>query len=188
MWKTVIAGTAVIAIAGASYAFADQAPGRYDHAQRWHHHHWHMSTADITAFADARIAALHAGLELTPDQQKNWPAVDSALHVIAKQRVDRIAARKTEKPATDPAARLSRRAESLEARGSALKKLADAIGPLYQSLTPDQKRRFDILARLERPRFGHWGMHHGWRGHEGWRDRGPQGMPGPGPMPGPMPQ
>jgi zinc resistance-associated protein len=177
MWKTVLAGTTALAIAGASFAFADQGPGRPDHMQRWQHHR-HMSAADIAAFSDARIAALHAGLELTPDQEKNWPAVESALHALAKQRVDRIEARKTAQPAADPVARLSRRADALEARGTVLKKLADAAGPLYQSLDEAQKHRFAMLARLDRLRFGHWGMHHDGRGHDGWRHhdrRGPEG-------------
>ena len=37
---------------------------------------WRPSAEDISAFADARIAALKAGLRLTPDQDKNWPAFE----------------------------------------------------------------------------------------------------------------
>ena len=59
MWKTVLAGTTVLAIAGASFAFADQGPGRHDRV-----HHWQMSAADIAAFADARIAALQVALAM----------------------------------------------------------------------------------------------------------------------------
>lgn len=177
MWKTVLAGTTVLAIAGATFAYADQGP-RGDYAHGWHHgHHWRMSAADITAYADARIAALKAGLELTPEQEKNWPAMESAMRDMAKQRVDWFAARQKAQQPADPIARLNRRADALENRGAALKKLAAAAGPLYQSLTDAQKHRFMVLARLGGPRFGHgrW-HHHGWRGHDGWRHgpRGPQ--------------
>lgn len=186
MWKTVLAGTTVLAIAGASFAYAERAPGWADHGQGWQHR-WHMSAADVGAFADARIAALHAGLELTPDQEKSWPAVDSAMHAMAKQRVDRIEARKTMQPAHDPVARLSRRAEALEQRGAALKKLADAVGPLYNSLNDAQKHRFVILARLGMRH--RWHMHHEWREHQGWQRPGMPDMPGMGGRPagGPPP-
>jgi zinc resistance-associated protein len=42
------------------------------------------SPADRAAFLDARIAALHAGLELTPDQDKLWGAVESAFRDVHK--------------------------------------------------------------------------------------------------------
>jgi len=177
MWKTVLAGTTVLAIAGASFAFADQGPGRHDRA----YHHWQMSAADIAAFADARIAALHAGLKLNAEQEKNWPAMESALRDLAKQRSEWFEARKNAQAAADPVERLSRRADALEQRGAALKKVAAAAGPLYQSLDDAQKHRFTMLARLGGQRFGHWRARQEWRGHDGWRhhdrhgpERGPQ--------------
>jgi hypothetical protein len=47
----------------------------------------------MRAFADARIAALHAGLALRPDQERNWPAFEQALRAAAKERIDRLEAR-----------------------------------------------------------------------------------------------
>jgi hypothetical protein len=164
MWKTVLAGTTAIAIAGGTLAYAQQGP---EHGPRGPH--WRPSAADIGAFADARVAALHAGLKLTPDQEKNWPAVESALRDLAKQREDRFAARASADKPKDPIERLGLRAQAMESRGAALKKLADAAEPLYKSLDPAQKHRFMILARLSRP-FGWRGHHHGRRGGEGvWR-------------------
>ena len=168
MWKIVLAGTTALAIAGASFAFADQGPGRADR------HGWLPSAADITAFADARIAALHAGLKLNADQEKSWPAVESALRDMAKQRAERIEAFKNAQGASDPIERLSRRADAMQSRGAALKKLAEAAGPLYKGLDDAQRHRFVVLARMVRPHFGHW-RHQGWRGHDGFRDRGPRG-------------
>jgi len=46
----------------------------------------------MRAFANARLAALHAGLGLTPDQEKNWPAFEQASREMAKLRLDRLAA------------------------------------------------------------------------------------------------
>jgi LTXXQ motif family protein len=46
---------------------------------------------DFAAFTDARIAALKVGLRLTPAQEKNWPALETALREQAKARGARIA-------------------------------------------------------------------------------------------------
>lgn len=183
MWKTVLAGTTAFAIAGSAIAYAQTGAGKGERTQGWR-----PSAADIAAFADARIAGLKAGLELTTEQQKHWPAVETAMRDLAKQRAERIAAWRDAKKPTDPVARLSRRAEAMESRGAALKKLADAAGPLYASLNDAQKQRFVVLARLGGRSFGHghrgwrgrhegrgWGHH---RGHYGWRSGGPQGGPG----------
>jgi zinc resistance-associated protein len=184
MWKTVLAGTTALAIAGASLAYAQGPSGR----DAGPHHHWRPNAADITAFADARIAALHAGLTLTPDQEKNWPAVESALRDLAKQRTDRIEARANNERPKDPVERLSKRATLLSERGAALKKLADAADPLYKSLDDAQKHRFIVLARLD--------ARHEWRGHREhrgpstWHHRGPgmDGWHGRGMDGGPRPQ
>ena len=184
MWKTVLAGTTALAIAGGTLAYA-QGPGGPGRAP-----HWRPSAEDVSAFADARVAALHAGLKLNADQEKNWPAVETALRDLAKQRSQRFAARASADKPKDPVERLNLRAETMEQRGAALKKLADAAGPLYKSLDEGQKHRFVVLARLGGPQAGGWGRHHGWRGHGNWRHQGPRGPErGPmGPEGGPQPQ
>jgi len=178
MWKTVLAGTTALAIVGTTLAYAQQGPGGRDHARRWQ-----PSAEDMIAFGDARIAALHAGLKLTADQEKNWPAVESALRDIAKQRSERFAARASANRPTDPMERLSLRAEVMSQRGAALKKLADAAGPLYKSLDEAQKHRFTVLARLGGRHFGEERGRHEHRGPGGWEHRGPRG-----PERGPQPQ
>ncbi len=177
MWKTVLAGTTALAIAGTTLAYAQQGPGGRDGARQWR-----PSVEDMSAFGDARIAALHAGLKLTAEQEKNWPAVESALKDIAKQRSERFAARASANRPTDPIERLSLRADVMSQRGAALKKLADASGPLYKSLDDAQKHRFTVLARLGGERFGHWRDHHGRRGPGDWQNRGPR-EPERGPQP-----
>jgi zinc resistance-associated protein len=54
MWKTLIAGTAMLMIAGSTLAFAQQ-PTPAERSQRAQ-----LTADDIAAFADARIAALDA--------------------------------------------------------------------------------------------------------------------------------
>ena len=94
--------------------------------------HWQPSAEDISAFMDARIAALKAGLRLTPDQEKNWPAFESAVRDMAKARAQRWAMRQHEQPPADPVERLQQHAEVLSNSAAGLKKLADAEGPLYK--------------------------------------------------------
>jgi len=182
MWKTVLAGSTALAIAGATLAYAQQGPDGHDFAPRWR-----PSAEDVSAFGDARIAALHAGLKLTAEQEKNWPAVESALRDLAKQRSERFAARASADRPKDPVERLALRADVITQRGAALKKLADAAGPLYKSLDEAQKHRFVVLARLGgRQSGGERGPH----GYHGWMHRGPGGFErGPmGPESGPRPQ
>lgn len=171
MLKTVLAGTTALAIAGASLAYAAQ-PGSGDKERG---QHWRPSAEDIAALGDARIAALKAGLKLTAEQEKHWPAVEEALRDVARQRADRFTARaKTDRP-SDPIERLAERAQGLESRGAALKKLAGAAAPLYGSLDDGQKRRFMMLAQLGGKRFGHWRRHHEGRWTHNWRHHGPRG-------------
>ncbi|MGH7878126.1 MAG: Spy/CpxP family protein refolding chaperone [Candidatus Binataceae bacterium] len=181
MWKTVLAGSTALAIAGATLAYA-----QHGQAARGAGPRWHPSVADIAAFGDARIAAIHAGLKLNAEQEKNWPAVESALRDLAKQRSEWFTARASADRPKDPIERLALRADVMTKRGAALKTLADAAGPLYKSLDDGQKHRLVVLARLG----GHRSEMHGRRGPHGWMHRGPGGPEhGPmGPEGGPKPQ
>ena len=163
MKKVFLAGIAALAIAGSTVAYAQN--------RQWFHEHMrmHISPEDRAAFADARIAAVHAGLKLTADQEKLWPPVETAVRDFAKLRIDRANARMkakedastdAQKP-VDPVARLRARADNMATTAAALKKIADAADPLYKTLDDGQKRRLAILT------------HRGGRfGGEGWRQRG----------------
>jgi len=165
MKKILLAGVAAIAIAGSSLAYAQH--------QEWFHHE-RMSPEDRAAFADARIAAVKAGLKLTPDQEKLWPPVEAAVRDFAKMRIDRANARmNTENDSSsdaqkpdDPVARLRERADRMAATAAVMKRIADAADPLYKTLDDGQKRRLALLTHME-GRFGDGG----WR-HRGMMDRG----------------
>jgi hypothetical protein len=110
--------------------------------------------ADAGSLTDARVDIVKTALQLTPDQQKYWPAVEDAIRTRAKNRRDRIAERMNRLQGSSPAELLQnrdpidfmhRRADALEQRAADLKKLADAWQPLYQTLSPDQKRRMAYL-------------------------------------------
>ena len=154
--KTLAAGTIALMLAGAGIALAQNA----DRPMR-EMRGWRPNAEDMAAFTDARIAALKAGLKLTPEQEKNWPAVETALRDLAKQRADRIKAfadRMNERrearrsgnaaPAPDAIARLRQGADAMDTRAAGLKKLADAAEPLYKSLDGGQKHRFAMLLRM----------------------------------------
>ena len=121
-----------------------------------------LSPEDRAAFTDARIAALHAGLKLTGDQEKLWPPVETAIRDMAKLRQQRREAmRDRPRFGDDAPAALRAMADAATARGEALRKLADASQPLYASLDVDQKRRAMILARpMGGPQHGGWRRGH----------------------------
>jgi zinc resistance-associated protein len=175
MKKTIVAAVAALAVIGTASVWAQQlpAPGPTPAAQPGPGPaagHPEMTPEDQRAFLDARIAALKAGLELSPDQEKSWPAFEQAIRAFAKLRADRREAMRTATPPANPVERLRRAADALTGFGAALKQLADTAQPLYQSLDAGQKRRFEILARHLRPHDKHL---HGMGEHG---DHGPGGM------------
>ena len=155
MWKTLVAGTAALAIAGSTLAYAQQpAPAEQSHRS-------HLTADDIAAFTDARIAAFKTVLKLTPPQEKNWPAVEQALRDIGKERAARLEARRADHQHRDAVERLQVRAAALTDRATALRRLADAEKPLYESLDQTQKRRFDLAVRFAARRHAEAArMHH----------------------------
>lgn len=158
MLRPVITATALVALAGSSLAYAQHRFGGdsdVGNEPRFEQRH-RLGAADVSAFADARIAALKAGLQLTPDQVKNWPPFEQAVRDLVQLRIQRLQARQAgeqqqQQQAGTPFERLSQRADTMAKTSAALKKIADAGAPLYQSLNDDQKGRFVRLARMLRP-------------------------------------
>jgi zinc resistance-associated protein len=182
MIRQVLAATIALSLGGASLALAQgagqqgsgqQGAGRDRMGSR-------PSAEDTAAFTDARVAGLKAGLKLTPEQEKNWPAVEAAIRDLAKDRADRMKARMERmaalhearrggdkaqsgaaQPGPDAIARLRQGADAMTTRAANLKKLADAAEPLYKSLDDGQKHRFGMLLRMG-----------GRGGHAHWQRRG----------------
>ena len=98
--------------------------------------------------SDARIGAIKVALQLTPEQQKSWPAVEEAIRARSEARYRRLSAfeeRIGQWREVDPVLLYRERADSLAERAAGLKKLADAWQPLYQSLAPDQKMQLRLV-------------------------------------------
>lgn len=154
MKKLLLAGVAVLVIAGSTAVYAQ-------HRGHGWHHHARTAPEDRAAFLDARIAAVHAGLKLNADQDKLWPPLETAVRDFVKLRLDRANARMQQRdsrsadagPAreADPVARLRRRAEAMGDNATALKTIADAADPLYKTLDDSQKRRLAVLSRIKGP-------------------------------------
>ena len=80
MKKTIAAATIALTLAGAGFALAQQSRNVAGCDGRG----FRPSAEDVAAFTDARVAALKAGLKLTAEQEKNWPAVETAIRDLAK--------------------------------------------------------------------------------------------------------
>ncbi len=142
MRKFAIAAVAVLAIAGSTAVYAQH--------RHWGHGFSRMSPEDRSAYADARIAAVHAGLKLTADQEKLWPPVETAVKDFAKLRLDRANARMNaprddasqQKP-DDPVARLRDRADNMAATAGGDEEDRGSRRPALQ----DARRRPEAPAR-----------------------------------------
>ena len=113
---------------------------------------------DQNTLTDMRVDLVKAALQLTPEQEKLWPPVESAIRAGAEDRKARVAkVRETVGKRVDegriealrnrdPIAFLQRRSEALAQRSADLDKLAEAWQPLYKTLSPEQRQRMAALA------------------------------------------
>jgi zinc resistance-associated protein len=145
----------MIAVVGSGVAlaafngYAEQSPGNIPAGTEKHV----FSPADRAAFLDARIAALHAGLTLSPEQEKLWPAVETALRTAANNAMARGQKFKDAPAPASLVDRLRRRGENAVARGQNLEAIADGAAPLYATLSEDQKHRLPVLMHGLMPHF-----------------------------------
>jgi hypothetical protein len=160
-------------LAGASYATAQSERTDWDRDGREGRGMMgRLSPEDMDAFMDARIAALRAGLRLTAEQEKLWPAVEDAVRGLVKQRREQMREwRESRGERRDDIPALIRgMAERQAARAEALRRLADAAAPLHATLDEAQKRRLPALMRGLRPRGMMGGGRRGEHRHH-WRER-----------------
>ena len=152
MKKILLTVATAVLIAGSAFTGSALAQNRGDRPDRSA-----LTANQIVAQVDAGTARIKADLRLTPEQEKNWPDLASALHDIGKNRADRVIAFRTErgqqKDTGDVIEYLNSHAKFLGDRSADVKKLADAAQPLYASLDEQQKKRFaNELIRLSRER------------------------------------
>ncbi|MGD0634063.1 MAG: Spy/CpxP family protein refolding chaperone [Beijerinckiaceae bacterium] len=127
------------------------------------------------ALFDAKLAALHAGLELTAAQAPLWTPVEAAIRGLWHDHGKEHEAHK-DGAALTPLDRLKHRSEWLSERATALKALTDATIPLVASLDAAQKEHLPKLLevsfkgrKLLYAAFNVPSEEENEGGHEGWR-------------------
>ena len=108
-----------------------------------------FSAEDMSAFVDAHIAALKAGLKLSAEQDKLWPPVEDAMRNLGSLHLTHMQSARQDQSMTgdDPVGLLRRMADRMSQGADAMRKLADAAAPLYAMLDDTQKRRLHALRR-----------------------------------------
>jgi|SRR5262249_49857268 len=149
MMKIVVVGTAALFLASPVALAQTTSPVPLE--QRF-------NAADQNTLTDMRVDLVKAALQLTPEQEKLWPPVESAIRSGAQDRKARIAkvketvGKRADQNSIeilknrDPIAFLQRRSEALAQRSADLDKLAEAWQPLYKTLSPEQRQRMAALA------------------------------------------
>jgi Spy/CpxP family protein refolding chaperone len=135
---------------------AAQAPAATSPAGAPHAH------ADRPSRIEGRLAFLRTELKITDAQQAKWNALADVMRENDKtmrQRMRQMHASGQAKPMNAVEA-LERREQMSEARAADLKKFVAALRPLYDSLSPEQKKTADeLLVHQGRQHKGH-GTHH----------------------------
>jgi len=153
MLKTAVIGTTALFLTASSIANAQssQTSSPTPAPQR-------LNANDQNTLTDMRVDLVKAALQLTPEQEKYWPAVESAIRAGAEDRKARIAkiegtvgmradeSRIEVMRNRDPIAFLQRRSQALAQRSADLDKLAEAWQPLYNTLSQTQRQRMAGLA------------------------------------------
>lgn len=102
------------------------------------------------AMLEAHLAGLKAGLQLTADQEKNWPPLEAAIRAAAKAHEEglrQMHERKEGGERPSPIERMRMMSDHMSKMSTELMAIADAGKPLYDSLTDAQKRVFGPLLR-----------------------------------------
>jgi zinc resistance-associated protein len=141
-----------------------------------------INDAGRMARFESHLSSIKSALQLTSEQERLWPAAESAMReAFRKQQEERERMRNASSAGSnDFLERMRQRADMMTSRGEAMKRVADAVQPLHDSLTSDQKRRVASLMRdhmrgnmaQQDDRGSRGGMHHE-RGGMG-QGRGPQ--------------
>ena len=115
-----------------------------------------LSAEQIVANSDADIDRIKSELNLTPEQEKNWTAFNSAMHYLGHNGADRLnlrIARAQRDPPDDIVEQMRNEAQFLNDRAVDQRGVADAAEPLFTSLNDKQKAVFvQEMVRLSHER------------------------------------
>ena len=152
MLKTVVIGTTALFLTASSIANAQSSQTSSPATPE------RLNATELNTLTDMRVDLVKAALQLTPEQEKLWPPVESAIRANAEDRKARIAkvqetvgiradqSRTDLMRNRDPIAFLQRRSQALAQRSADLDRLADAWQPLYNTLSQEQRQRMASLA------------------------------------------
>ena len=115
-----------------------------------------LTAEQIVANSDAYIDRIKTELHLTPEQERNWSAFNSAMHYLGHNGAERLnlrSARAKRDPPDDIVEQMRNEAQFLNDRAADQRAVADAAEPLFTSLN-DQQRAFFIeeMVRLSHER------------------------------------
>jgi len=152
MLKTVVIGTTALFLTSSSIANAQSSQTSSPATPE------RLNATELNTITDMRVDLVKAALQLTPEQEKLWPPVESAIRANAEDRRARIAkvqetvgirgdqSRADVMRNRDPIAFLQRRSQALAQRAADLDRLAEAWQPLYNTLSQEQRQRMASLA------------------------------------------
>ncbi len=115
-----------------------------------------LTAEQIVSNSDANIERIKTELNLSPEQEKNWTAFNSAMHYLGHNGADRLnlrIARAQRDPPDDIIEQMRNEAQFLDDRAVDQRNVADAAEPLFTSLDAKQKATFiDEMVRLSHER------------------------------------
>jgi hypothetical protein len=115
-----------------------------------------LTAEQIVSNSDANIERIKTELNLTPEQEKNWTAFNSAMHYLGHNGADRLnlrIARAKRDPPDDIIEQMRNEAQFLDDRAVDQRNVADAAEPLFTSLDDKQKATFiEEMVRLSHER------------------------------------
>lgn len=155
-FKTSVSALALVALAAGGIGAATLAPSRVfaqesttapatpDQHNGWHQHRF--DPAARARFLEGRIAFIKTVLQITPAQESAFNNLADAMRANAKDRAAAFeqwrANRDKPKTAID---RVEMQVQVLKMREAGHERILAAMKPLYESLTPDQKKVADHL-------------------------------------------
>jgi LTXXQ motif family protein len=115
-----------------------------------------LTAEQIVTNSDANIERIKTELNLTPEQEKNWTAFNSAMHYLGHNGADRLnlrIARAKRDPPDDIIEQMRNEAQFLDDRAVDQRAVADSAEPLFTSLDDKQKTTFiEEMVRLSHER------------------------------------
>ena len=115
-----------------------------------------LTAEQIVANSDSDIDRIKTELNLTPEQEKNWTAFNSAMHYLGHNGADRLnlrIERAKRDPPDDIIEQMRNEAQFLNDRAVDQRNVADAAEPLFASLNDKQKTLFiQEMVRLSHER------------------------------------